>query len=166
MKKSYLLNQLMLLEENLRGMRTEITSKRKIKGSLLIKNIGNQRYYYHRHDEKDTSGAYITKVHFAFVKQLAQQDYERKVQASAEKAESVIAKCIALLKKCRFPEEVYIEHMGMMDDPSYVAENVQKVREYEDVRIYQGKNLILMFSDFKHPIDSKRVKRMIDRVLV
>ncbi|MCQ2412558.1 MAG: hypothetical protein MJ057_06330 [Sphaerochaetaceae bacterium] len=65
----------------------------------------------------------------------------------------------------RTRQEFYIEHMGMMDDPAYVAENMQKVREYEDVGIYQGKNLILMFSDLKHPIDSRRVKRMIDRVL-
>lgn len=37
----------------------------------------------------------------------------------------------------------YHEHLGLLDDPSYVKKNMIKLREYRAVGIYTGKNLIL-----------------------
>lgn len=70
-----------------------------------------------------------------------------------------------LVLNTRTRQEFYIEHMGMMDDPKYVEDNMNKIREYDEIGICQGKNLILLFSDLKHPIDSKMIKRLIERIL-
>lgn len=98
----------MQLKEGLHDMRARISAKSKVKGSLLVRKRGNYQYFFHRRDEKDSNGTYISKRNISFARQLAQQDYEHKVLVAAERLESVTAKCIALLEKCRFPDERFM----------------------------------------------------------
>lgn len=220
--------------------------------------------YYHRVRPDDTKGTYIRKENIPFIRQLAQQDYEKKVFKAAEKSDKTLTRCIEALNRCPFPDEIYdslpaerkalvtpidsddayaqawlkkheynesffrkdqptyitengervrsksehmmadrfkargivyvfepkvktkvgirrpdflvlnkrtrkeyyIEHLGMMDDLAYVAENMDKLKEYEDVGIHLGKNLLLTFSNEKHPLDSKTIDSLIDNFLI
>ena len=42
-------------------------------------------------------------------------------------------------------EELYIEHLGMMDNPSYAIYNYEKLERYYGAGLIPGDNLILTF---------------------
>lgn len=52
-------------------------------------------------------------------------------------------------------EIVYLEHLGMMDDPDYVSKVVQKLRTYEKNGIILGKNLFITFETRSGIVDPK-----------
>lgn len=47
----------------------------------------------------------------------------------------------------------YHEHLGRLDDPEYLADNMRKIQEYRAMGIYTGKNLILTQEIKNHPLD-------------
>lgn len=57
----------------------------------------------------------------------------------------------------RMPErdEVYLEHLGMMDDSSYVDAVMFKLSTYEKSGIYVGVNLFLTYETGKRPLNTK-----------
>ncbi len=57
----------------------------------------------------------------------------------------------------RMPErdEVYLEHLGMMDDSNYVDAVMFKLNTYEKSGIYVGVNLFLTYETGKRPINTK-----------
>ncbi len=69
----------------------------------------------------------------------------------------------ALHKETR--KEIYWEHFGMMDNPEYVENAVQKIALYEQNGIYPGDRLIITYETKKTPIHRKTVFRMIGRYL-
>lgn len=53
---------------------------------------------------------------------------------------------------------MYHEHLGRMDKPEYVAEQMWKLREYQKNGIFIGKNLIVTFESEEYPFDPERFR--------
>lgn len=51
---------------------------------------------------------------------------------------------------------MYHEHLGRMDKPDYVAEQMWKLREYQKNGIFVGKNLLITFETEEYPFDPER----------
>ncbi|MCQ2412710.1 MAG: hypothetical protein MJ057_07100 [Sphaerochaetaceae bacterium] len=264
MKRQIILTYLSALKKSFSATSRKISAKETIHGSLRISKRKGHIAYYHRQNGYDTTGLYLSTQDFNFIKQIAQQDYEKKVQISSEKSNVAITRCIEALERCTFPDEIYdclpperkalvtpidsddeyakawlrrhtysegyfkkdmpfyvtengervrsktehmmadrfkakgiiyvfepevktkdrtrrpdflvlnkrtrkeyyIEHLGMMDDPAYVSENMDKLAEYENVGIILGKNLLLTFSNERHPMDSKKIDTLIENFLL
>ena len=62
-------------------------------------------------------------------------------------------------------EELYWEHLGMMDDPEYAEAAIRKITTYVQNGIYPGEKLILTYETRKNPINQKVVKGMIEHFL-
>lgn len=60
----------------------------------------------------------------------------------------------------------YWEHLGRMDDPSYVSENTNKLIDYQNNGLIPGDNLILTFENLTEPLSSKNIREVIDRILL
>ena len=58
-------------------------------------------------------------------------------------------------------EELYWEHLGMMDDPEYVTKNLGKMRIYEQNGIMPGIRLIVTMETSRQPINLSVIKQMI-----
>lgn len=63
-------------------------------------------------------------------------------------------------------EEMFWEHFGMMDDPTYVESALKKIATYEQNRIFPGENLIMTFETRKNPINQRLVKSLIEHYLM
>ena len=55
----------------------------------------------------------------------------------------------------------YHEHLGRMDDPAYLRKNMRKIKEYQRVRIYSGKNLMLTLETEEFPLDMNLFRKNI-----
>lgn len=62
-------------------------------------------------------------------------------------------------------QEIYWEHLGMMDDPNYVDMAIKKINTYEQNEILLGKNLLLTYETKKNPLNSKTIKLIIQHYL-
>ena len=63
--------------------------------------------------------------------------------------------------------KVYIwEHMGRMDDPGYLMDNLSKIRAYERSGYFMGDNLILTFETKNYPLDTREIDRLIEHYLL
>ena len=58
-------------------------------------------------------------------------------------------------------EEVYLEHLGLLDDQMYLRKNLSKLSEYMRNGIYPGKKLIVTFESQFIPFDARSVRKMI-----
>ena len=63
-----------------------------------------------------------------------------------------------LLKKST-REEIYLEHLGMMDEEEYLNHNLYKIEEYRKNGIYLGKNLILTFESSSCPLNIGSIRK-------
>lgn len=60
-------------------------------------------------------------------------------------------------------EQVYLEHCGKMDDPSYVENRVvRRSNDYNSVGIVQGKNLFFTFESSTSPLDLDTLDNLIN----
>lgn len=62
-------------------------------------------------------------------------------------------------------KELYWEHLGMMDDPEYVENALQKIAMYEENGIFPGESLILTYETRLNPISPKIVNLIISQYL-
>ncbi len=69
-----------------------------------------------------------------------------------------------LLNK-RTRQVIYWEHMGKLGDESYCSDNIQKLEDYADYGIIQGKNLILTYECAKKSLSTKMVELLIKEFL-
>lgn len=60
----------------------------------------------------------------------------------------------------------YWEHLGLLGDPEYCADNLAKLEDYTRYGIIQGKNLILTYECADRTLSTDIVKRMIREFLV
>lgn len=58
-------------------------------------------------------------------------------------------------------QEIYWEHLGMLDDPDYLARNLRKIRLYEMNGYFPGQNLILSSETAYMPLDTRVIEQMI-----
>lgn len=69
-----------------------------------------------------------------------------------------------LLKVCT-REEIYWEHLGMMDDPSYVHKALNKINTYIRNGYIPGKNLLLTFESKAIPLNMRNVESQFRAIL-
>ncbi|MBR4059615.1 MAG: hypothetical protein IKK03_07225 [Lachnospiraceae bacterium] len=58
-------------------------------------------------------------------------------------------------------EEVYLEHLGMMDDSNYVENVIRKFNIYERNGIYIGVNLFITYETKKNPLNTRALDGLI-----
>ena len=62
-------------------------------------------------------------------------------------------------------QEVFWEHLGMMDDPVYLENAIKKIVAYEQNGIFPGDNLLLTYETKKNVINQRLIKSMIEHYL-
>ena len=62
-------------------------------------------------------------------------------------------------------QEIYWEHDGRMDDPTYAQNAVRKICAYEENGIYPGERLILTFETEKTVLNMQIVERLVHKYL-
>lgn len=63
-------------------------------------------------------------------------------------------------------QEIYWEHEGMMDNPEYAKNAVQKIELYEKNGLYPGERLILTFETSANVINTEILKKLTRRYLL
>ena len=63
-------------------------------------------------------------------------------------------------------EEVYLEHLGMMDDMEYINTFLYKLETYEKNGIYMGMNLFFTYETSKKPLNTRALDDFIRKVFV
>lgn len=63
-------------------------------------------------------------------------------------------------------QEIYWEHDGRMDDPSYAQNAVRKIQAYEENDIYPGERLIFTFETGRTVLDTKMIEKLVSRYLL
>lgn len=63
-----------------------------------------------------------------------------------------------LILNVRLRKAYIWEHLGMMDDPKYVARNLAKIEAYQKNGYFLGDNLILTFETKDHPFDRRQIE--------
>ena len=58
-------------------------------------------------------------------------------------------------------KEIYWEHLGMMDDPDYCYNALQRLRLYEENGLYPGIDVIVTMETTRLPINQAVIKKMI-----
>ena len=69
-----------------------------------------------------------------------------------------------VLNVCTRKEFIW-EHLGILDDPAYLANAMKKIEAYIANGYIPGVNLIITFESGRHPLDLKTVERLIDEYL-
>ena len=54
----------------------------------------------------------------------------------------------------------------MMDNPEYCQKAIQKLDTYARNGIFIGKNLLVTFETFRHPLDVKMVEKMLQEFIL
>ena len=60
---------------------------------------------------------------------------------------------------------IYWEHLGKLGDEDYCTDNIQKLEDYADAGIFQGKNLLLTYECASKPLTTKMIELMIKEFL-
>ena len=61
-------------------------------------------------------------------------------------------------------EEIYLEHCGRMDDPSYVDNLMFKLKSYEKNGIYLGVNLFITYENSRFPFNTKMLDELMAKL--
>ncbi len=70
------------------------------------------------------------------------------------------------LLKINSRKEVFLEHLGMLDDEEYMNKTLLKLDEYRSHGIYVGKNLIFTYETTYSPLDIKGIKKMVREIML
>lgn len=65
----------------------------------------------------------------------------------------------------RLRKEIYWEHLGMVDNASYLEEALHRIDMYEKNGIFPGDKLILSHESLKYPTNTKSVEKLIYQYL-
>lgn len=60
-------------------------------------------------------------------------------------------------------EEIYLEHLGLMDDEKYVENTIRKLNTYERNGVFLGVNLLLTYENGKMPLNTRNLDSMLRR---
>ena len=63
-------------------------------------------------------------------------------------------------------KEIYWEHCGMVDDPSYARNMVRKLDAYENTGIFIGERLILTYETEQSILSTRKIEQMIEKYLL
>ncbi len=65
----------------------------------------------------------------------------------------------------RYRKEIIHEHLGKMDDPEYLEDNIEKIKAYIKNGYTLGKDFILTGETQKHPLNIYEIDNLIENVL-
>ncbi len=65
----------------------------------------------------------------------------------------------------RTRQEMYWEHMGMMDDSEYCEKALSRILNYERNGLFPGTELILTHETNTHPLDTRMIERIAEKYL-
>ncbi len=60
---------------------------------------------------------------------------------------------------------IYLEHFGMVDDPVYMAKNLEKLKDYSKAGIVLGHNLFFTYETKQNPLTISAINKVIDEIL-
>ena len=63
-------------------------------------------------------------------------------------------------------DEIYWEHNGKADDPTYAKKMVKKIHAYENNGIFQGERLILTYETEQTILNSNKIEQLVKRYLI
>ncbi len=63
-------------------------------------------------------------------------------------------------------KEIYWEHNGMVDEPSYARNMVRKIDAYENIGIFIGERLILTYETEQSVLNTGKIEQMVQKYLV
>lgn len=63
-------------------------------------------------------------------------------------------------------KEIFWEHCGMVDNPSYARNMVQKIDAYEKNGIFQGEQLILTYETEQSVLNTVKIEQLVERYLI
>ena len=63
-------------------------------------------------------------------------------------------------------EEIYLEHLGMMDNPSYCKKAINKIMNYEENSIFVGESLILTYETDQMILSTKQLERLVKKYIL
>ena len=63
-------------------------------------------------------------------------------------------------------KEIYWEHNGLVDDPSYARNMVRKIDAYENNGIFVGERLILTYESEQSILSTRKIEQMVERYLM
>lgn len=63
-------------------------------------------------------------------------------------------------------KEIYWEHCGMVDDPSYARNMVRKLDAYENTGIFIGERLILTYETEQNILSTGKIEQMVQKYLL
>ena len=66
----------------------------------------------------------------------------------------------------KLEKEVYWEHCGMVDEPSYARSLVRKIEAYENNGIFPGERLILTYETEQSILNTGKIEQMVNRYLI
>lgn len=68
----------------------------------------------------------------------------------------------------KLPErkEVYLEHLGMMDDANYIEKAIDRIRNYEINGLYLGKELYITYETSKNLLNTKVLDKFLKRIFI
>lgn len=62
-------------------------------------------------------------------------------------------------------EVVYLEHLGRMDDPEYVNDNLRKRRVYEENGLFEGEKIFYTWETYDQPLTRRQVERVVQHAV-
>jgi hypothetical protein len=62
-------------------------------------------------------------------------------------------------------QEIYLEHLGMMDYPEYCEKALLKIQTYARNGIILGKNLLITFETSQNPFNINYLEQMLKEML-
>lgn len=63
-------------------------------------------------------------------------------------------------------EEIYWEHLGKMDDPTYARNAVRKIQVYENNNIFPGERLILTYETEQTILGTGKIEQLVKKYLI
>ena len=68
----------------------------------------------------------------------------------------------------KMPErkEVYLEHLGMMDDVGYIENAMDRIKTYEANGVYLGKGLYITYETSKKPLNTKVLDDFLRKIFI
>ncbi len=61
-------------------------------------------------------------------------------------------------------KEIYLEHLGLLDNEEYRSSNLRKIDEYRDSGIYLGINLLITYETEDSPLDIRGIRKMLKEI--
>ena len=66
----------------------------------------------------------------------------------------------------RTREELYLEHLGMLDNPEYCKRAIEKIEKYEACGIFVGEKLLLTYESSLKPLNMSSLQMLIDKYMI